>query len=80
MIDINDITTLAKKIIRKNYTDSNDAKQDVNSLKELIEKYKEENPRADDNLDEVQFLLKRIEKKLASEDFSKPEEVKDEEI
>ena len=80
LIDINDITTLAKKIIRKNYTDSNDAKQDVNSLKELIEKYKEENPRADDNLDEVQFLLKRIEKKLASEDFSKPEEVKDEEI
>lgn len=75
ILDINDITTLAKKIIRKNYTNSNDAKQDVNTLKEMIEKYKKENPKAEENIDEIQFLMKRIDRKLQSSDFGTTKDI-----
>lgn len=78
ILDINDITNLAKKIIRKNYINSNDAKQDVNTLKEMIEKYKKENPKAEENIDEIQFLMKRIDRKLQSSDFSTAKDIEDE--
>ncbi len=74
IIDVDEIINLAKKIIRKNYIESADAKKEVNELKSLIEKFKEENPRSDEYTEEIQSLLRKIELKFSKEDFNKEPE------
>jgi len=64
IIDIDDVERLAKKIIDTTYTSVDTPKQDWARLNKLINKYKETDPEAERNLDEIGFLIKKATTKL----------------
>ena len=67
IVDVDDIEKLSRKIINKNYVNIDLAKQDFARLKGMIAKYKEDNPRAEKNLQEIDFLINRVNIKLQRE-------------
>ena len=65
IIDIDDIEKIATKIMKSEYTNVDDPKHDSARLEKLIDQYKKSDPEnAERNLEEIGFLLKRVERKL----------------
>jgi len=65
IIDINDIEKLVKDMLKKDYEDDFDKqKQDKVALKKMISKYKEEDPDAEDNLEDLEDLIGKLDIKL----------------
>jgi hypothetical protein len=65
-IDIADIENLAKEILQKEYTSSDRLKLDNQRVKSMIEKYKKVEPKADEELEDIEFLFNRITRKIAT--------------
>lgn len=64
IIDIDDIQNLANKMLKREYEDPEEIKHDKRRLETMISKYKESDPEAERNLEEIDFLLKRLTRKL----------------
>jgi len=64
VIDINDIENLVNDIIRKEYTEIDQMKQDKMQLDTMIEKYKKEEPNAEKELNEIKMLVSQVDRKL----------------
>jgi len=67
ILTINDIEQFAKNMIKKSYKNFDETKQDKIMLDKMIKKYKSEEPEAERNLDEIDFLLKQVDRKLQGE-------------
>lgn len=67
LVDVDDIEKEARKIINTEYSSIDKAKQDFARLKDMIDKYKEDNEEADRNLREIDFLINRVNMKLQRE-------------
>ena len=81
-VDADIVEKEARKIINRNYQgDYDEFKQDLSNLNKLIKKYKEEDPTADENLEEIDFLITKAKNKLRSaptpEELDKEDEDKD---
>jgi len=68
LIDIDQIETMARKIISKDYkADAESLKQDIRRLNLFIEKFKNQEPNADKKLFEISSLIERAKKKIITE-------------
>ena len=64
IIDINDIENLVNDILRKEYTDIDQMKQDKMQLDSMVDKYKKDEPNADKELGEIKMLISQVDRKL----------------
>jgi hypothetical protein len=64
ILDIGDIEELAKDILAKKYDDFDDMKRDSTRLNKMIKDYSKTSKKAEDNLEEIEFLLDKVNKKL----------------
>lgn len=64
VIDINDVENLVNDILKKDYKNVDLMKQDKMQLDSMIEKYKNEEPNAEKELNEIKLLLSQIDRKL----------------
>lgn len=65
LVDVDDVEDLAKDILAKTYTSVDILKQDNERLKKMVERYKKADPDADKQLEELEFLMSRLDRKIA---------------
>ena len=65
LVDIDDVEDMAKDILAKNYTSTDILKQDNERLKKMVERYKKSDKDAERQLEELEFLFGRIDRKIA---------------
>lgn len=64
ILDINDIENFTNDILRREYTDIDQMKQDKIQLDGMIERYKKEEPNADKELAEIKMLMSQVDRKF----------------
>lgn len=67
ILTVNDIEQFAKNMIKKTYSSIDEIKQDKIIFDKMLEKYKKEEPEAESNLNEIDFLLKQVARKFQGE-------------
>lgn len=62
--DIDMVENYARKMLKTKYANIDEIKQDKIIFDKLVEKYKKEDPEAERNLQEINFLLGQVDRKL----------------
>lgn len=64
IVTVNDVEQFARNMLKKKYSSIDEIKQDKIIFDKMVDKYKEDEPDAERNLKEIQFVLDQVERKL----------------
>ena len=64
VVDINDVENFVNDILRREYSDIDQMKQDKIQLDNMINKYKKDEPNSERELGEIKMLISQVDRKL----------------